>query len=110
MALHPHFLTFISHETNSLKFSMDNETFNNATLPDFSTAENLASFISSSERLFGESDTVVANLKFLDGKYSKTKEKAIQRFYNIIALHSTLKPLADLVTDPEGDGEVTRFL
>ena len=78
MALHPHFLTFFSLLTNSFKFSMANEPFNNATLPDFSTAENLASFISSSEKLFGESDAVVDNLQFIDGKYSKIKENAIQ--------------------------------
>ena len=89
---------------------MANEPFDNASLPDFSTAENLASFISNSEQFLGESDAVVANLQFLDGKYSKTKEKAIQRIYKIIALHSTLKSLADLVTDPQGDGEVTQFL
>ena len=89
---------------------MANEPFNNASLPDFSTAENLASFISSSEQFLGDSDAVVANLKFLDGKYSKSKEKAIQRFYNIIALHATLKSLADLVTDPQGGDDVTRFL
>ena len=52
------------------------EPFDNASLPDFSSTENLASFINSSDLVVGESDGVVANLQFLDGKYSKNKERS----------------------------------
>ena len=89
---------------------IDNEPFDNAQLPEFSTAENLAAFIRDSVAFSSETDVVVANLQFLDPKYSKSKARAISRFYSIMALHPSLKKLCDSVSDTQGEGEVTRFL
>ena len=89
---------------------LDNEPFDNAQLPEFTTAENLSAFIRDSEVFSGESEVIVRNLTFLDAKYSKTKARAISRFYSIIALHPSLKSLCDSVPDPEGESEVTRFV
>ena len=84
--------------------------FDNALLPDFATAKDLATFIDNSERFTSETDIAVSKLEFLDSTYSKTKERAIRRFYSIVSFHSILKALADTVPDPDGDGDVTRFL
>ena len=69
---------------------MDNEPFDNAQLPKFTTTENLAAFIRDSEIFSSESDVIVRNLTFLDAKYSKTKARAISRFYSIMALYPSL--------------------
>ena len=87
-----------------------NLPFDNAQLPEFTTAENLSAFIRDSEVFSGESEVIVRNLTFLDAKYSKTKSRAISRFYSIMALHPSLKPLCDSVPDVQGEGEVTRFV
>ena len=53
---------------------------------------------------------MIRNLAFLDPAYSKSKSRTIERFYSILTAHACLNSLSDIVHDPEGDGEVTRFI
>ena len=87
-----------------------NDPFDNDLLPEFATAQALATFIDRSEEFTSETAIVIRNLTFLDPAYSNQKALAIKRFYSILTVHPSLKSLSDIVQDPEGDGEVTRFI
>ena len=51
------------------------DPFDNALLPEFATAQALATFIDSSEEFRSKHDIVVRTLTFLDPRYSKTKTR-----------------------------------
>ena len=82
-------------------------------LPDFSTSESLANFISSSNGIFSNYvEKKLSNLSYTTKKYERQKINAINRFYSFLRCHSQLSNLADFVADPENpDGpQVTRFV
>ena len=81
-------------------------------LPEFSTAELLSLFISSSKSILGEgAKNELNNLSYTTKTYEYQKVCVINRFYAIISRHKSLSKISDFVIDTEDPNgpKVTRF-
>ena len=80
-----------------------NDAFDESLLPDVSTPEAFSAFIQTSTSLLGSETDFISNLTFVDRLYKKQVTRAINRFYQIIGSHTSLKVLAEEIIDPESE-------
>ena len=78
-------------------------TFDESLLPDVSTPQTFSAFIQNSTSILGSETDFISNLTFVDRSYKKQLTRAINRFYQIIRSHPSLKILADEIIDPESE-------
>ena len=72
-------------------------TFDDSKLPDFSCLRSLANFIENAQGLLGNVDmsSAIGKLTYTSRSYCTQKKHSINQFYQIIAVHPTLKSLAE---------------